>query len=40
MNNNEKKDKFVRVLETVLEVIGVVLMLAPFLQSKGRRKGK
>ena len=36
--NNQKKDQFVRVLETIIEVAGIVLMIVPFLQSKGRRK--
>ena len=38
MNNKETKDKFVRVLETVVEVIGIVMMVLPFFQRNGRRK--
>ena len=40
MKNKNTKDKFVRVAETVIEVLGIVLMLAPFFQCKGRRKSK
>ena len=38
--NNKKKDKFVRLVETVIEVAGIVLMIVPFFQSTGRRKSK
>jgi len=38
MNNNKTKDKFARVLETVVEVIGIVMMVLPFFQRNGRRK--
>lgn len=40
MNNKQAKDKLTSVLEKVIEVLGIVLMLAPLFQSKGRRKSK
>lgn len=38
MNNTKAKDKFVRALEVVAEVIGIVMMILPFFQRNGRRK--
>ena len=38
MPKDKTKDRVVRVLEMVIEVAGVVLMIVPFFQSRGRRK--
>lgn len=38
MKNSQTKDKFVRALEMVAEVIGIVMMILPFFQRNGRRK--
>lgn len=38
MPKDKTKDRVVRVLEMVIEVAGIVLMIVPFFQSRGRRK--
>ena len=40
MNYKQTKNKLTCVLETAMEVLGIVLMIVPLFQSKGRRKSK
>lgn len=40
MKNKKTKDKLTSVLETAMEALGIVLMIAPLFQCKGRRKSK
>ncbi len=40
MRTNKQWNALVRVLEAAIEVMGIVIMVAPFLRSKARRKTK
>lgn len=40
MPNNNTNDTVRRVLETAVEVIGIIIMILPLFQSQGRKKTK
>ena len=40
MSKNDTNDTIRRVLETAVEVIGIIIMILPLFQSKERGKGK
>jgi len=40
MSQNNTNDKVRRALETAVEVIGIIMMILPLFDSKGRRKSK